>query len=208
MYARDILSRPVVTVRMETPLPQAVSLLTEGGFAALPVVDEAGHVVGVLSESDALSATRSDSTVEALMTTPAEVVEPGTDVPTVAARMLARKLRSMPVVEAGVLVGIVARRDLLRTLMRDDAVVEAKIRALLDDYAGSRRQWTIRVEDGRAVIAGGFVDAAEQDTVIALALTVDEITHAETAPAPGPVADRPDPPLSEWLRHKADETIG
>lgn len=211
MYARDILSRPVVTVHAETPLPQAISQLTERGFAALPVVDEDGHVVGILSESDALSAPAPDATVGAAMTTPAEVIEPGTDLATVAARMLTRRLRSMPVVEAGILVGIVARRDLLRTLMRDDAAVEAKVRALLDDYAGSRRQWTIRVDGGHAVITGGFADAAEERTVTALALTVDEITHAETVPGPGPVADAtgaPTAPLSEWLHRKADETIG
>lgn len=208
MYARDILSRPVVTVHAETPLPQAVSMLTERGFAAIPIVDDAGHVIGILSESDALSATHSDATVEATMTTPAEVIEPGTDIATVAARMLTRRLRSMPVVEAGVLVGIVARRDLLRALMRDDAAIEAKIRALLDDYAGSRRQWTIRVDDGRAVVTGGFADAAEEQTVTALALTVDEITQAETIPGPGPAVGSADPPLSEWLQRKADETIG
>ncbi len=208
MYARDILSRPVITVHAETALPQAVSLLTERGFAALPVVDDIGHVIGILSESDALSATPSDTTVDVAMTTPAEVIEPGTDVPTIAARMLTRQLRSMPVVEAGVLVGIVARRDLLRALMRDDTATEAKIRALLDDYAGSRRRWTIRVDDGRAVVTGAFADAAEQQTVTALALTIDEITHAETVPGPSPAADNPAPPLSEWLQRKADETIG
>ncbi|NKY88526.1 CBS domain-containing protein [Nocardia veterana] len=207
MYARDILSRPVVTVGVDAPLAQAISQLTERGFAALPVVDADGHVIGMLSESDALSARGLDTTVGAAMTTPAEVIEPGTDLATVAARMLARQLRSMPVVEAGVLVGIVARRDLLRALLRDDAAVEAKLRALLDAYAGSRRQWAIRVDDGHAVITGRFADSAEESTVTALALTVDEITRAETVPE-SPSAGDTVPPLSEWLHRKADETIG
>ncbi|WP_227999609.1 CBS domain-containing protein [Nocardia australiensis] len=209
MYTRDIFTRPVVTVGPETPLPQAVLLLTEHGFAALPVVDDADHVIGILSESDALSASdnRPTATVQSVMTIPAEVVEPGTDIATVAARMLTRRLRSMPVVEAGILVGIVARRDLLHALVRDNAAVEAKVRALLDNYAGSRRQWTIQVDDGRAVIRGMFADAAEQHTVSALALTVDEVTHAETVTGPTPSAETTTPPLAEWLHRKADETI-
>ncbi|MDR7166410.1 hypothetical protein J2W56_000128 [Nocardia kruczakiae] len=93
--------------------------------------------------------------------------------------------------------------------MRDDAAVEAKVRALLDDYAGSRRQWTIRGDGGHAVISGGFADAAEERTVTALALTVDEITHAETVPGPvAGAAGAAAAPLSEWLHRKADETIG
>ncbi|MFR9749637.1 HPP family protein [Nocardia sp. 004] len=39
MHARDVLSRPVVTVRPETPLRETITLLTTHGFAALPVVD-------------------------------------------------------------------------------------------------------------------------------------------------------------------------
>jgi predicted transcriptional regulator len=69
------------------------------------------------------------------------VIGPGTDITTVAERMLAGRLRCLPVVAEGLLIGVVARRDLLRTLIRDDDVITASVRAQLDDYAGSRRQW-------------------------------------------------------------------
>ncbi|MFE9325003.1 HPP family protein [Nocardia sp. NPDC052278] len=46
MYARDILSRPVVTVRPEAPLNEAIERLTEHGFAALPVVDDNDRMGG------------------------------------------------------------------------------------------------------------------------------------------------------------------
>ncbi|MEU1998910.1 CBS domain-containing protein [Nocardia gamkensis] len=127
MHARDVLSRPVVTARPETPLSEATALLTAHGFAALPVVDEQGRVVGMLSESDALAAGPGipNETVEAVMSTPVEVVTPTTDTATIASRMLAGRLRSMPVVEAGLLVGIVSRRDLLRVLLSDDATIDS-----------------------------------------------------------------------------------
>ncbi|MFI9415413.1 CBS domain-containing protein [Nocardia gamkensis] len=181
MRARDVLSRPVVTVRPGTPLSEATALLTAHGFAALPVIDEQGRVVGMLSESDALAAGPGipNETVEAVMSTPVEVVTPTTDTATIASRMLAGRLRSMPVVEAGLLVGIVSRRDLLRVLLSDDATIDAKIRALLDDYAGSRRQWTIDVADGAVTVRGIFADSREQQVVAALASTVDGVDHVD-----------------------------
>ncbi|WP_406230377.1 HPP family protein [Nocardia sp. NBC_01009] len=181
MHARDILSRPVVTVRPETPLTEAIGLLTEHGFAALPVVDERFRVIGLLSESDALAAKSAaqSAVVEAVMAVPVQVVHPGTDIATVATEMLAGRLRSMPVVEAGILVGIVSRRDLLRTLINDDATIEAKIRALLDDYAGSRKEWTIDVASGRVTIRGNRIDPTEERVITTLARTVSGVDHVK-----------------------------
>lgn len=177
MHARDVLSRPVVTVHPETPVREAIALLTGHGFAALPVVEEDGRVIGIFSESDALGVLGHLETavVAAVMTVPVEVVAPGTQVATIAARMLAGELRSMPVVEAGLLVGIVARADLLRALIREDTTVEARIRALLDEYAGSRRTWTVESDDGSVTVRGAFADEAEQQVVTALARTVDGV---------------------------------
>ncbi|MGK8507652.1 CBS domain-containing protein [Nocardia asiatica] len=181
MYARDVLSRPVVTVRPETPLREATALLTAHGFAALPVVDEQGRVIGMLAESDALGAGpgMASATVEAVMSVPVEVITPGTDTSTIASRLLAGHLRSLPVVEAGLLVGIVSRRDLLRALISDDATLEAKIRVLLDEYAGSRRQWSIDVAEGAVTIRGIFADPSEQHVIAALAGTVDGVHDVE-----------------------------
>lgn len=182
MRTRDILSRPVVTVRPETPLADAITMLTEHGFAALPVVDDQDRVIGMLSEHDALAVTgnRRTASVEAVMAVPAEVVTPATDVSVIAERMLTKHLRSLPVVESGVLVGIVARRDVLRALLHDDTALESKIRDLLDDYAGSRRRWTIAVAGNRAVIRGDFTDPGEQRIIAALARSVAGIDHVDT----------------------------
>ncbi|MEV2225957.1 CBS domain-containing protein [Nocardia vinacea] len=180
MHARDILSRPVVAGRPGTPLTEAIEQLTECGFAALTVVDD-DRVIGLLYESDALAASSMLDTalVEIVMSVPVEVVQPSTGVATIAYRMLGGGLRSMPIVESGILVGIVARRDLLRALIRDDSTIESKTRALLDDYAGSRRNWAIGVEDGRVRIHGTGTDPAEQRVIAALARTVDGVTQVE-----------------------------
>lgn len=178
MRARDVMSCPVVSVDTRTTIREATTILTENGFAAVPVVNDSGQVVGIFSESDALRADHGDrdALVTAAMATPVEVVEPTADVATIAERMLAGRLRSLPVVEEGLLIGIVARRDLLRTLVRDDDVIEGGLRRLLDDYSGSRRRWRVEVRDGHVSVSGDFADNAERDVVAALARTVPGVT--------------------------------
>ena len=176
MRARDVMTRPVVSVDIQSTVREATTILTEHGFSAVPVVDEIGHVIGIFSESDALRADGTarghDAPVTAAMAAPVEVVAPQTEVAMIAERMLARRLRSMPVVEEALLVGIVSRRDLLRVLIRDDDVINANLRKLLDDYAGSRRHWSVEVTGGDVIISGDFADDAEQAVVAALARTV------------------------------------
>jgi CBS domain-containing protein len=110
------MSRPVVRIRPDTTVREAITLLTEKGFAAVPVVDELGQVIGIFSESDAIRATMTaadgahhrDDPVSTVMANPVEVVTPGTDIADVAERMLAGRLRCLPVVEEGLLIGVVA----------------------------------------------------------------------------------------------------
>lgn len=173
MRARDIMSRPVLSVDTRATVRDAVTILTEHGFAAVPVVDEADRVVGIFSESDGLRADhRVGDVVTTAMSAPVEVTSPDADVATIAERMLAQRLRSLPVVEEGLLVGIVSRRDLLRTMIRADDVVKANVRALLDQYAGSRRHWAVTVSDGSVTVCGDFADDAERSLVTALTRTV------------------------------------
>lgn len=190
MRARDVMSRPVVSVDTHATAREATTILTEHGFAALPVVDDTNRVVGIFSESDALRADPGrDVPVTAAMATPVEVVAPTTDVAVIAERMLTGRLRSLPVVEEGLLIGMISRRDLLRTLVRDDDVIKANLRRLLDDYAGSRRHWTLEVTGGAAAIRGDFADTAERDVVAALARTVSGVTTVElTATTPVPIS--------------------
>jgi CBS domain-containing protein len=173
MHARDVMSRPVVSIGAGATVLEAITALTEHGFAAVPVVDDGEHVVGIFSESDGLRAEHlRTAPVTEVMTTPVEVTTPDADVATIAERMLAGHLRSVPVVEEGLLVGIVARRDLLRTMVSTDDVITANVRGLLDKYAGSRRHWNVRVSDGLVTVWGGFADTAERSLVGALVRTV------------------------------------
>ncbi|WP_027941823.1 CBS domain-containing protein [Amycolatopsis taiwanensis] len=191
MYASEIMTRPVIRVGPNTPVREATALLIQHGFAALPVVSAEEEVVGIFTEADALRSgfgaepPEFDLPVEKLMTTPAEVVTMNTDVARIARHMLHDRLRCVPVVDDGALVGVISRRDLLRPLVRGDDAIAAQLHALLRDYSGQRDRWTVGVVGGVATVGGDFSDEAERRVVAALAHTVPgvnrvELTHAVT----------------------------
>ncbi|QWF77998.1 CBS domain-containing protein [Amycolatopsis sp. CA-230715] len=188
MQAHEIMTRPVVRVGPSTPVREAVALLTEHGVAALPVVDADSRVVGVFTESDALRAETTENgfdparRVRERMTTPVEVVSLDTDAREIARRMLGDRLRSVPVVDDGVLVGIVSRRDVLRPLVRGDDSIAARLLALLTDYSGHRDRWSVEVIGGAVTIRGEFHDDAERQVVRALARTVPGVVSIELGP--------------------------
>ncbi|MEV4603609.1 CBS domain-containing protein [Amycolatopsis sp. NPDC049253] len=187
MRARDIMTRPVVGVGPATPVREAIVLLMEHGIAALPVVDEDNRVVGSFTEADALSGVLTGEPVApsrlvgSVMTEPVDVVELDTEVSDIAARMLVDRLRSIPVVDAGGLAGMVSRRDLLRVLVRHDDTIAARVRGLFKDYTGHRDLWSVSVTAGLVTVRGAFSDEAERRLVTALVKTVEGVTAVELA---------------------------
>ncbi|MCD2187952.1 CBS domain-containing protein [Actinomycetospora soli] len=132
MRASAVMTRGVVTVAPGTPLEDARALLTNNRFSALPVTDGGGRLVGIVTTLDLLRAEvdgRAGARVVEFMTRNPMTVTPDTLVGIVAHRMRRYgEVRAMPVVERGLLVGIVTRGDLLRTPER---------RSLLDRLLGT-----------------------------------------------------------------------
>ncbi len=58
VLAKDIMSAPVVTIEADTPLKKAAEILDENSFSGVPVVDDEGIVIGILSETDILRYTQ------------------------------------------------------------------------------------------------------------------------------------------------------
>ncbi|GGL19694.1 CBS domain-containing protein [Mangrovihabitans endophyticus] len=190
MRAKDIMTSPVHTVRRGEPVEVAARLMAEHGVTALPVLDEAGALVGMVSEGDLLfhrvpadptahlvrqpyaTAPRRPGIVAEVMAGEPYTTRPGADVADVAERMLRHDVRSMPVVEDGVVVGIVSRRDILRVMVRTDEVLAGEVQHRLDEYADGRRRWTVVVSDGVVRIDGDYTDDTERTVVAVLARTV------------------------------------
>lgn len=143
--ARDVMSTPPVVVGERTPVEEAAGRMLARGIGCVPVVDDAGGLVGIVTESDlsgsrivfetrrpaVAPAGRGDAIEhvyqDARMRPVGEVMtrrvvtatedEPASDL---AVRMIEHRIHRVPVVSEGRVVGIVSRHDLLR-LIADEA---------------------------------------------------------------------------------------
>ncbi len=109
----------VATIRADAKVTEAVRLLGERRIGALPVVDGA-EVTGIISERDLIYCLKDhgaevlDWPVSRVMTAPAITVEPSTPVLNALALMTKRRIRHLPVVAGGRLVGLVSIGDLVK----------------------------------------------------------------------------------------------
>jgi CBS domain-containing protein len=194
MRVTEIMRRPVVCVHPGTATRDATALLVENAFAALPVVDADGCLIGIVTEADLLRGTVRDTryglaraasgiSVAELMTTPVVALPITAPVAEFRDKMLVNRMRCIPVVDEDAhVVGMVSRGDLLRTFIHQDDVTAAKVRRLLADYAGGSPEWHVHVNSGVAVVTGEFADEAEQGLVTALVRTAPGVTRVDLRP--------------------------
>jgi CBS domain-containing protein len=114
--AKDIMTTRVVTVKPSTPIADAARLLVRRKISGVPVVDEKDKtkVVGILTEADLLAAPAGAKTVAEVMRKRVISVSPETPIDEIAAILVKRKIKRVPVLDGGKLVGIVSRIDVLR----------------------------------------------------------------------------------------------
>ncbi|HEX5116894.1 MAG TPA: CBS domain-containing protein [Pseudonocardiaceae bacterium] len=198
MRARDVMSRPVVTVLSETTVKYAANLLASRGFTALPVVDGDDRLIGIVTEADLIRDRfpkdaryrRSDDeqsrtparTVGAVMTSPVTTMNTATDVADLITAMWDGRIRSMPIVDDSRVVGIVTRRDLVRIIGRDDNAIEADVRHRLANYCGPDR-WVVAVEDGVVSLGDEYGDDTERRVAQVLAEAVPGVVAAHVTPS-------------------------
>jgi CBS domain-containing protein len=118
---KEVMTTRVVSVLPDDPAARAVDLLRRYGFSALPVADRGYHLVGMVSLLDVLRWREAhpedaeDPAVGEIMTRDVLWMRPSAKLSLVGHRLRTYgELRVMPIVERGVLVGIVTRSDLLR----------------------------------------------------------------------------------------------
>jgi len=174
----DVMSREVVTVGADVGYKEIADLLVRRAISAVPVVDAAGTVIGVISEADLLpkleytdraprhplavrrmrTAERKASadTAAQLMSQPAVTVEESAPVSRAARLMDAARVKRLPVVDgAGRLVGIVSRRDLVRLYTRsDDQVRTSVLTEVLPALWIDTGHLDVRVRAGVVTLAG------------------------------------------------------
>ncbi|MCS7191395.1 MAG: CBS domain-containing protein [Armatimonadetes bacterium] len=113
---KEIMTAKVVTVKPSTSIEDAARLLVRRKISGVPVVDEKDKtkVVGILTEADLLAASPTAKTVGEVMKKRVLSVSPETSVDEVAEILVKKKIKRVPVVDAGKLVGIVSRIDVLK----------------------------------------------------------------------------------------------
>lgn len=114
--AKDIMTTKVVTVKPSTSIADAARLLVRRKISGVPVVDEKDKtkVVGILTEADLLAAPAGAKTVADVMKKRVVSVNSNTPVDEIAQILVKKKIKRVPVIDGGKLVGIVSRIDVLK----------------------------------------------------------------------------------------------
>ena len=128
LTARDIMTEDVVTIRPTASIREATELMLRARVSGMPVVDGQGRLAGIISEF-ALLATAYDRKVMGdvianHMTSDVVSIDVDEPIRKVADLFIVHRVRRMPVLEKGQLVGIIARRDVLQAVY-DTQPVEA-----------------------------------------------------------------------------------
>jgi CBS domain-containing protein len=208
MTVRDIMTTNVISVGRETSLRELARTLTEHRISGVPVVDDDGSVIGVVSETDILFKERGPTapgglltqlldpfsaserskigalTVGEAMTSPAKTIVAWRSVSAAATEMLDQEVNRLPVVDAdGALVGIVTRADLVRAFVRSDEEIEREIRRDVlrtSLWLSVPDDVTVDVHEGKVAL-GGIVDTrSDCELVSAFAARVPGVVAVES----------------------------
>jgi CBS domain-containing protein len=122
LTAADIMTVDLVTIRPEASLREAIELLLREKISGLPVVDADGRLVGVITEFAMLAMVYDQSvqcqSVANHMTREVITVDATDPVSRIADLCIVHRVRRVPVMCDGRLVGLIARRDVLQALYR------------------------------------------------------------------------------------------
>jgi CBS domain-containing protein len=172
MRASDVMTTQITTIRPETTVAEAARLLIEKDVSALPVVDETGCLIGILSEADLLhraeigTETRRPRWLEAitpaatlardyehahsrsardLMSTEIVTAGPEASLSEIANLLEKHRIKRVPITDGDRLVGIISRSNLIQALATHPAVEgRSADRAIRDDllHRLSEQPWT------------------------------------------------------------------
>ena len=177
----EVMTTDIVSVAPDTPFKEVVERLVDEDVGSVPVVDERGKLVGLITEADlickeaygdrrrglsllmdALSArdhhwaTKAGGSVASdFMTRNVVGCRSDEDVKAVARRMLDLGVKRMPVVDAGNLVGVISRHDILEMFARPDDAIACDVKRVLSDRnMPDDHHVGFTVEDGVVTLTG------------------------------------------------------
>ncbi|TNC19355.1 CBS domain-containing protein [Amycolatopsis alkalitolerans] len=173
------MTRELAVVSPETEFKDIATLLATRRISAVPVVDGAGSLVGVVSEADLLPKEEHAGDPDGpswfagrrprrdwhkaaalraadLMTSPVRTADVTDPLSVVARQLVASRMRRLFVLDEGKLVGVVARRDLLGVFLRPDAEIKAEVETSVFERAliANPASYTVTVDRGEVTLLG------------------------------------------------------
>jgi CBS domain-containing protein len=179
----EVMTTDVVTASTSTPVKEAAGLMSQRRIAAIPVIGADGTLVGIISETDFIGKRVDVEVVGELMSAPVVTARPNDPVPLVARILLARNVKSLPVVDDGArVVGIVSRADLLKVFLRSDRDIR---RDVITSVAASAIDVEppgigITVTDGVVTLTGTVRTTADIRRVTTAAIAVGGVVHVRS----------------------------
>ena len=202
---RDVMSTELVTVQSSTTLRQAAVAMLNAGVSGLPVVDADGRLVGIITEADFVEqeaahdlsyrprlldllfgrgqdALASAETVRDVMTPEVATVLDSDRLAAAARMMVDRKVKRLPVIDdAGRLVGIISRADVLRVFARGDDEIRADIDELFNRLPMDQSEIFVRVTDGVVYLEGRTEAHSEAIVLADFVSHLDGVVRVESA---------------------------
>ena len=204
MRAADVMSTGVVTVSPDASILEAVRLMLQHKISGLPVVDAAGHLVGIISEGDFLRRTETGTErrrprwlefiagpgrlaeeyarshgrkVEEVMTRDPVTITESTPLEEIVRLMERRRVKRLPVMRGGQLVGIVSRANLVHALAgvareikptgaADGAIREQILEALAKQTWAPIASINVTVRNGIVDLWGTILDERERNALV------------------------------------------
>jgi CBS domain-containing protein len=114
MVAKDIMTRDVITASPALSIKELAQLFIKNQVSGVPVADEQGNIIGLVSEADIIA--KKGKQVQAIMSQQVYSVTEDTSVEEIAQLMTTRRIKRVPVMNGGRLVGIVSRADIVNTI--------------------------------------------------------------------------------------------
>jgi CBS domain-containing protein len=124
MIARDIMTHKVYTIYPEASVQEAAQLLSRKSISGVPVIDKDGKIIGIVTEADIIAkVNREGLRVADIMSPEIIVVDEETRVGEIAMLLTERKIKRVPVMRNGKLVGIVCRADIVHAVAQGHLII-------------------------------------------------------------------------------------
>jgi CBS domain-containing protein len=124
MIARDIMTRNVYTTSAEASVQEVAQLLSRKNISGVPVIDKDGKMIGIVTEADIIGKVDREGLRAADIMSPEIIaVDEETRVGEIAMLLTEHRIKRVPIVQHGKLVGIVCRADIVHAVAQGHLII-------------------------------------------------------------------------------------